>query len=177
MVIEDRGVEFSTSAHDGTDVLSVRKRDGRTVSFDRGRIAHAIEMAYRAEIGIPYPDPIAAPVAGRIAAVTDAVIRALPSADDSSTVEEIQDEVERQLMAAGAYAVARRYILYREARARTRDEEQLRLRDLDGQELLVNRAVLRNWIQDAAIDLGELAVKDIEEDVLTSVRHGMALTE
>ena len=177
MVLEDRSVEFTTTARNDRDVLSVRKRDGRTVSFDRGRIAHAIEMAYRAEIGIPYPDPIAAQVAGRIAAVTDAVIKALPSADDSSTVEEIQDEVERQLMAAGAYAVARRYILYREARARTRDEEQLRLRDLDGQDLLVNRAVLRNWIQDAAVDLGDLSIKDIEGDVLTSIRDGMALTE
>jgi ribonucleoside-diphosphate reductase alpha chain len=179
MVIEDRGVEFTSAAQHDTETISVRKRDGRTVAFDRGRIAHAIEMAYRAEIGVPYPDPISAQVAGRIDDVTRAVVKSLPSASegDSSTVEEIQDEVERQLMAAGAYAVARRYILYREARARARDEEQLRLRDLDGQEMLVNRAVLRNWIHDAAIDLGDIAVKDIEEDVLTSVRHGMALTE
>nr|MBA3274831.1 ribonucleoside-diphosphate reductase subunit alpha [Chloroflexia bacterium] len=180
MVTEDRGVEFTSAAQHDTDVISVRKRDGRTVSFDRGRIAHAIEMAYRAEIGVPYPDPIASQVAGRIDAVTRAVIQSLPSAiadGDPATVEEIQDVVERQLMAAGAYAVARRYILYREARARARDEEQLRLRDLDGQELLVNRAVLRNWIQDAAIDVGDIAIKDIEEDVLSSVRHGMALTE
>jgi len=160
--------------------VTVRKRDGRTVAFDRGRIAHAIEMAFRAEIGIPYPDPITAQVASRIDAVTEAVTTSLPASGehgDSSTVEEIQDEVERQLMATGAYAVARRYILYREARARARDEEQLRLRDLDGQEMLVNRAVLRGWIGDAAIGLTGIAVKEIEEDVLTSVRQGMALTE
>ncbi|MBA2247054.1 MAG: ribonucleoside-diphosphate reductase subunit alpha, partial [Chloroflexia bacterium] len=160
--------------------VTVRKRDGRTVAFDRGRIAHAIEMAFRAEIGIPYPDPITAQVASRIDAVTEAVTTSLPASGepgDSSTVEEIQDEVERQLMATGAYAVARRYILYREARARARDEEQLRLRDLDGQEMLVNRAVLRGWIGDAAIGLSGIAVKEIEEDVLTSVRQGMALTE
>jgi ribonucleoside-diphosphate reductase alpha chain len=176
MVIEDRNAGISAS-HNEQHVLSVRKRDGRSVPFDRGRIAHAIEMAFRAEIGVPYPDPITAQVANRINAVTDAVVRSLGADEESSTVEEIQDEVERQLMAAGAYSVARRYILYREARARARDEEQLRLRDLDGQEMLVNRAVLRNWIQDAARDLGDLAIKDIEEDVLTSVRHGMALTE
>jgi ribonucleoside-diphosphate reductase alpha chain len=173
MVISERPEQVSA-------IGSVRKRDGRTVAFDRGRIAHAIEMAFRAEMGVPYPDPIAAHVAGRIDDVTDAVVKALyptVASGVSSTVEEIQDEVERQLMAAGAYAVARRYILYREARARARDEEQLRLRDPDGQEMLVNRAVLRNWIQDAAIDLGDIAVKEIEEDVLTSVRHGMALVE
>nr|MBA2469742.1 hypothetical protein [Chloroflexia bacterium] len=102
MVTEDRGVEFTSGAQHDTDVISVRKRDGRTVSFDRGRIAHAIEMAYRAEIGVPYPDPIASQVAGRIDAVTRAVVQSLPSSTadgDPATVEEIQDEVERQLMA------------------------------------------------------------------------------
>jgi ribonucleoside-diphosphate reductase alpha chain len=180
MVIEDQGVNLASANGSSGEVISVRKRDGRTVSFDKGRISHAIEMAYRAEIGVPYPDPISAQVANRIGEVTAAVIRALPASaehGDSSTVEEIQDEVERQLMAAGAYSVARRYILYREARARARDEEQLRLRDLDGQEMLVNRAVLRNWISDAAIDLGDIALSEIEDDVLTTVRNGMALTE
>ena len=52
MVIEDRSVEFTTPGRDGRDVLSVRKRDGRTVPFDRGRIAHAIEMAFRAGVGV-----------------------------------------------------------------------------------------------------------------------------
>jgi len=184
MVLDDKRVASFNRNGNGdsrqTDGVTVRKRDGRTVSFDRGRIAHAIEMAFRAEIGIPYPDPISAQVAARIDAVTDAVTTALRTSaenGDSSTVEEIQDEVERQLMATGAYAVARRYILYREARARARDEEQLRLRDLDGQEMLVNRAVLRGWIGDAAIGLGGISVNEIEEDVLTSVRQGMALTE
>jgi ribonucleoside-diphosphate reductase alpha chain len=176
MVLEEQGVNIGKNGQ-AAELLAVRKRDGRSVPFDRGRIAHAIEMAYRAEIGVPYPDPISAQVAGRIDSVTAGVVRSLPNSGEGATVEEIQDEVERQLMAAGAYAVARRYILYREARARARDEEQLRLRDLDGQEMLVNRAVLRNWIQDAAVDLGDISIRDIEEDVLTSVRNGMALTE
>ena len=180
MVIEDRTNEFTELARPTPDMFTVRKRDGRNVPFDRGRIAHAIEMAFRAEIGVPYPDPIATQVVSRIDDVTDAVILSLPATlgtEQGSTVEQIQDEVERQLMAAGAYAVARRYILYREARARTRDEEQLRLRDHDGQEMLVNRAVLRNWIRDAAGTLPGIAVKEIEADVLTSVGHGMTLSE
>ena len=181
MVLEEHGIGSSAGIRTGgRGLLSVRKRDGRTVPFDRGRIGHAIEMAYRAEIGIPYPDPITAQIADRIDAVTDAVMTALPfsaAGDGTSTVEEIQDEVERQLMAAGAYSVARRYILYREARARARDEEQLRLRDLNGQEMMVNRAVLRGWLSDAAVGLQGIAIKDIEEDVLTTLRQGMALTE
>ncbi len=173
----------SNSAMDIDDEASiiVRKRDGREVSFDHARISHAIEMAFRAEMGIPYPDPISSTFAERIRAVTDAVVSSLPavaSHSNAATVEEIQDEVERQLMSTGAYSVARRYILYREARARTRDEEQLRLRDHSGQEMMVNRAVLRGWINDAAIGLGgDIATKEIEDDVLSTVRHGMALTE
>jgi ribonucleoside-diphosphate reductase alpha chain len=182
MVIDDRRTMHSSDTEPHQEPLDViRKRDGRSVPFDRHRISHAIEMAFRAEIGIPYPDPISATVANRIDAVTDAVIEAVPSITvpgEGPTVEEIQDEVERQLMATGAYSVARRYILYREARARTRDEDQLRLRDLDGQEMLVNRAVLRNWISDAAQGLGEgIAIKAIEDDVVGAIRNGMALTE
>src|SRR5688572_20584297 len=90
MVIEDRGVEFTSPSRSERDLISVRKRDGRTVPFDRGRIAHAIEMAFRAEIGAPYPDPIATQMAARITDVTESVVRALPGASDgeSSTVEE-----------------------------------------------------------------------------------------
>ena len=81
MVIEDRSVEFTSPSRSERDLLSVRKRDGRTVPFDRGRIAHAIEMAFRAEIGVPYPDPIAAQVAARIDSVTAAVVRSLPDSE------------------------------------------------------------------------------------------------
>lgn len=178
---EQRTLSGSTGDDEGGLGIVVRKRDGREVSFDHRRIAHAIEMAFRAEMGIPYPDPISTSFANRITEVTDAVVNSIPAiADDAhaATVEAIQDEVERQLMAAGAYSVARRYILYREARARARDEDQMRLRDHSGQEMVVNRAVLRGWIDDAATGLGpDIQVKEIEGDVLASVRNGMTLTE
>ena len=57
----------------------VRKRDGRVVPFDRSRIAHAVEMAVRAELGWPFPDPIAAVAARQVEAVVDAVLAALPT--------------------------------------------------------------------------------------------------
>jgi ribonucleoside-diphosphate reductase alpha chain len=171
-------VVSETSAATGI-VNSVRKRDGRIAPFDRDRIAHAIEMAFRAEIGVPYPDPIASAVVDRIEQIAGAVVDQLPPLRDdegAAAVEEIQDEVERQLMAAGAFAVARRYILYREARARARDQEQLRLLDRDGQELRVDRAVIRSWIVDAALGIdGDLPVGEVEDEVVASVHHGMTL--
>src|SRR5215211_3473295 len=81
----------------------VRKRDGRVAPFDRSRIAHAVEMAVRAELGIPFPDPIAAVTAAQVDAIVTTVLAALPSVDEGeviATVEAIQDEVERALMAA-----------------------------------------------------------------------------
>lgn len=36
----------------------VIKRDGRAVPYDRSRITHAVEMAFRAESGVPYPDAL-----------------------------------------------------------------------------------------------------------------------
>src|SRR4051812_50208111 len=92
----------------------VRKRDGRVAPFDRSRIAHAVEMAVRAELGIPFPDPIAALTAAQVDAIVTTVLAALPVVDEGevvATVEAIQDEVERALIAAGAFAVARPYIL------------------------------------------------------------------
>jgi ribonucleoside-diphosphate reductase alpha chain len=161
----------------------VIKRDGREVSFDRSRISHAIEMAFRAEAGVPYPDPISESVLQRITAITDSVVDSVQDSSeieqDAVDVERIQDEVERQLMIAGAYGVARRYILYREARARARDEILLRLREQDGSDVVVHRVVVRSWIDDAASGqpAGTIDTKALEQDVLAMIHPGMTLAD
>lgn len=159
----------------------VQKRDGRVVAFDRSRIAHAIEMAIRAELGVPFPDPIAAAVAAGIEGNVDAVLAALPDVAEGevvASVEQIQDEVERALMAAGAVAVARRYILYRDARARRREEQALRLRDADGQEVLLNLALLRSWIAEScAGHEARVSAKAIAEEVLAGLPAGAPLAD
>ena len=149
--------------------------------FDRSRIAHAVEMAVRAELGIPFPDPIAAVTAAQVDAIVTTVLAALPAVDEGevvATVEAIQDEVERALMAAGAFAVARRYILYREARARRREEQALRLRDADGQEVLLNLALLRSWIAEACAGYEDrVSAKAIAEEVLAGLPAGAPLAD
>src|SRR5215218_3325811 len=159
----------------------VRKRDGRVAPFDRSRIAHAVEMAVRAELAIPFPDPIATVTAAQVDAIVTTVLATLPVVDEGevvATVEAIQDEVERALMAAGAFAVARRYILYREARARRREEQALRLRDADGQEVLLNLALLRSWINEACAGFEDrVSAKAIAEEVLAGLHSGAALTD
>ncbi len=182
--LADTGIEASPeypdSARFASGVRSVMKRDGRTVEFDRTRISHAIEMAFRAEIGCPFPDPLKAAVADQVESITGSVIDSLPghSAAIAVNVETIQDEVEHRLMAAGEFAVARRYILYREARARRREEQSLRVRDANGQEILLNRSLLRSWIDELCDGPQRRTfAKVIYDEVLSSVPPGAPLQD
>ena len=104
--------------------FAVRKRDGRIVDFDRARIERAIEAAFRAELGLSnehsLPPKIETDVSGLTDAVIDEIEDELHEPDDSVDVERIQDKVEIQLMRAGHFAVARRYIVYREDHKKAR---------------------------------------------------------
>jgi len=182
----ERSGRFALNGSSGADTSRlvgqlVRKRDGRVVPFDRSRIAHAVEMAVRAELGCPFPDPIATAAARQVDAVVDSVLAPLPTVAEGevvATVEDLQDEVERALMAAGAFAVARRYIIYREARARRREEAALRLIDADGTEVLLNLALLRSWIAEACAGYEDrVSAKAIAEEVLGGLHSGAALAD
>lgn len=101
----------------------VKKRDGEVVAFDRSRIEHAIELACE---GVGEPDRSFIP------SVTDAIVEALEclfedNTDRIASVEDIQDIVERHLVKANKFEVAKAYILYREKRKEERAEKQERL--------------------------------------------------
>lgn len=98
--------------------VSVRRRDGRPVPFDVSRIETAIARAAH-EAGDRDP---ATPHAVA-AAVADALARR--PRGGIPTVEEIQDLVEAQLVAAGRHDVARAYIVYRRQRAEVRAAKAL----------------------------------------------------
>ena len=160
-------------------VQAVAKRDGRLVDFDASRIRHAIEMAFRAEIGCPYPDALNSDVDDQVRQVTDAVVARLQERGESTLhIEQIQDEVERQLMAAGHYTVARRYILYREARAARREGDRLRVLADDGQQVLLDRSVLKHDIAEACGDLvGRAEVENLYQETVANLYPGIALRD
>jgi ribonucleoside-diphosphate reductase alpha chain len=101
----------------------VRNRDGDLVRFEIGRIEHAIERAAR-EVGEP-----AAAVASEVArAVVDELTSREPARPPD--IEEIQDEVERQLFVVGHDDVARAFAVYRRRRADLRQAKaRLEVRD------------------------------------------------
>ena len=156
---------------------SVVKRDGRRVDFDASRIRHAIEMAFRAEAGCPYPDALHAALDAQVGGVTEAVVGRL-GGDAALHIEQIQDEVERELMAGGHYAVARRYILYREARAARREGDRLRVLADGGRMLLLDRSVLRHELAEACAGLvGPSDVDALYQATLGNLYPGIAVRD
>jgi ribonucleoside-diphosphate reductase alpha chain len=97
------------------------KRDGRVVPFDRDRIASALERCFGGVVpgGAPEED---------VRALTDRVVNIVGAkvADGwQPTVEGVQDIVEMVLQAAGEYAAAKHYILYRAEHAKQRQERPI----------------------------------------------------
>lgn len=100
---------------------SLRKRDGRIVSFELGKIAHAIHQAF---LATETPD------AARLAFQTSVqVLDRLtgPTVD----VEQVQDVVESTLMELGQTSTAKAYILYRQERSRVRELDHRLMRTFE----------------------------------------------
>jgi ribonucleoside-diphosphate reductase alpha chain len=102
----------------------VRKRDGRVVRFQRRRIEEAILRAAR-EVARPDAEALAARACERVLAdLAQRFGRRTPG------IEDIQDAVERALMAMDLADVARAYVLYRQRRSELREAKRaLGIRD------------------------------------------------
>ena len=92
----------------------IKKRDGRLVKFNKNKIVDAILGAFK-EVDNDI-SPYALEKANKIAEFVEK-----QGKNKTLTVEEVQDIVERGLMSTKRKDVARRYITYREERARIRN--------------------------------------------------------
>jgi ribonucleoside-diphosphate reductase alpha chain len=109
--------------------LNVKKRDGRVVSFEPNLITRAIQKAFCAEQGLNEAAELDAALLEQIDQITAEVLSIVgveAASQEGISVETVQDEVERQLMKAEYFSVARRYILYR--------AEQQKIRQLNAEE-------------------------------------------
>ncbi len=102
--------------------LTIRKRDGRAVSFKPEKIALAIEQAFAAgQPGVP----LAVAQQETVLRVADRVVERLRADEPlvrTIPIEDIQDLVEHTLMEQGHHEVAKRYIVYRRERERLREQ-------------------------------------------------------
>ncbi len=94
------------------------KRDKSVVSFDPAKICSAIEKAF-IEVRHDADKGIVTALTNKI---VDELERAFP--DRTPAVENVQDLVERTLMAANLFDVAKAYILYRYEHAKIREEKK-----------------------------------------------------
>ncbi|MBQ9248767.1 MAG: anaerobic ribonucleoside-triphosphate reductase [Oscillospiraceae bacterium] len=94
--------------------MKIIKRNGTEVEFDNSKIAVAIQKASDAS------DPSERLSAEDIRDMTEKVTATCELLGRAPSVEEVQDMVERQIMAHGAFEVAKRYITYRYTRALVR---------------------------------------------------------
>ena len=96
----------------------VTKRNGEKVLFDSERIKKAVEKAWQAAdypVDLDQFERVIADIINEVQA---------NSTDSSIGVEDIQDVVEKNLVTHGLYEISKKYILYRENRAKIRDEKK-----------------------------------------------------
>lgn len=94
--------------------MLVIKRDGEEVCFEKEKIYNAVQKAV-SETGRKSDGGLAAKIA-------DSLSSKYLAEDKKLNVETIQDDVEKELMADGAYDVAKSYILYRNERTKIREK-------------------------------------------------------
>ena len=94
--------------------MKIIKRNGSEVSFDITKIINAITKAN------DVVDEDLRMTTTQIHRIADSVEKSCVELGRSPSVEEIQDMVEEQIMAHGAYEVAKRYITYRYTRSLVR---------------------------------------------------------
>ncbi len=95
--------------------MQVTKRDGRIVQFNKGKIIKALEQAF-----IEIDKELTEESKEKIETIAQSIEKESENKDLS--VEEIQDIIEKKLMASNRKDVAKSYILYRNNRTLERDK-------------------------------------------------------
>lgn len=98
---------------------TIKKRDGRTVEFDKTKIQNAVFKALKAEEGSE----------DTCRDIADAVEE--DCSDSLETVESVQDKVEAELIKRGLVQTAKEYILYRNKRTEIRESETSLMKTLE----------------------------------------------
>ena len=99
----------------------IKKRNGEIVSFDINKIEKVIKKAFLAT-RLDENAPVAKSIAGLVSSELD--FRLLANEGMTFSVEQIQDIVERHLMSAGFFDVAKKYIIYRYEHEKIREQEK-----------------------------------------------------
>ena len=144
-------------------ILHIKKRDGREVSYDRERIKQAIKKAFlsQGQSEDSLCDMLTLQVERVIFSKFDGEVR--PS------VEQIQDIVETILINNNYPQVAKHYILYRAKHAELREEitrkeiqeRKLKVVKKDGQEVPFNVEIIHDKLTQMSFGLQKVSVHEL----------------
>lgn len=114
--------------------MKIIKRSGKEVDFDQNKITNAI---IKANLTVDENEQL---TEKQIAKIVDDITKLCKKTHRATSVEEIQDMVERAIMQEGAFLVAKNYITYRYERqlirqANTTDKQILSLIECDNEEV------------------------------------------
>ncbi|TES91115.1 MAG: vitamin B12-dependent ribonucleotide reductase [Candidatus Cloacimonadota bacterium] len=110
----------------------IKKRDGRLVDFNEDKITEAIYKAAKAMGGRDRKK------AGELSLIVVKILDQRFDKDNSPSVEEVQDIVEKVLMESGHAKTAKAYILYRQKRTELREFKKILLGVEDDIKLSLN---------------------------------------
>ncbi len=165
-------------------IEKITKRSGAVVAFDAEKIIRAIEKAFAAtrdSYDVMFSKTVA-----------DAVIALLESTFDDRvpTIEDVQDVVERTLADQGFFDVAKSYILYRNERARSREQKKLEtLERIQKKELYVrtragklvhfDRGQIERAIHECASQYSQAVIHEdeIAQEVELTMYDGMSTSD
>ena len=143
--------------------MRVIKRDGRTVEYNRNKILIAVRKA-NAEVD-PFERASDDLIDGIVASIEN-------SGRDTMQVEDIQDLIEQKLMAAGKFALSKKYIIYRYTRelvrkANTTDDSIMSLIQNSNKDVMEENSNKNAYVASTQRDLiaGEVS-KDLTKRVL-----------
>lgn len=163
------------------DAISVIKRSGELVDFDPARISESIRKAIIATGGTQADEVLTAKI---VESVTTEVHQRF-SEDFIPNVENIQDIVEKNLMKAQLFDVAKAYILFRADRQKVRDEQRkkksflkkLTVKKNDGKVVLFNYKKVEASVSRACAKLSDVAVEPIIDEAIKNIYDGVTSEE
>lgn len=164
----------------------VIRRNGKVTAFAGEKIKVAVTKAFLAVEGsnAAASTRIHETVDRITNQVVEAITRRMPTGG-SIHIEDIQDQVELALMRGEAQKVARAYVLYREERAREREQKTaeltapprhsgLNVTRRDGSKVALDEARMQRLVAEACADIADTDAEGVIEETKRSLFDGVA---
>ena len=162
------------------NITFIKKRDGSMQEFNPEKIQNAISKAFLAS-RVSFDTEV-------LKKITDIAIQNLKTIEETPSVEQIQNIVEKVLMENHFYTVAKSYIIYRYEHAKTREvekEEVIKKIETDsliiikksGEKQAFSIEKLKKYIESCAEEKSQIDVDGIANQCRSEIYDGITTSE